>query len=89
MRLNISFLIVVLFAVFTAILGLWRLAAGILEITGLVFVTSKWKSLGNQLHKHKILSGFLLLFSVVLFAVLLRIFVFEIWEYLITIIPLN
>ncbi len=45
-----------------------------------MFITSIWRSLRNRLQKHQVLSGLLLLFSVVLFAVLLRIFVFEIYS---------
>ncbi|RLD76181.1 MAG: hypothetical protein DRJ10_13970, partial [Bacteroidetes bacterium] len=67
-------------AIFVAVFGLFWLAAGITGATAVVFVVSKWRTLKKGLQKHTFLSGFLLLLSVVVFAVLLRVFIFEIYS---------
>jgi signal peptidase I len=66
--------------IFVAVFGLFWLAAGITGVTAVVFAVSKWRPLRKELQKHSFLSGFLLLLSVVIFAVLLRVFVFEVYS---------
>ena len=59
---------------------LWWLAVGFVFILGVLIIISRWKDLRKGLQKHTFLSGFLLLLSVVVFAVLLRVFIFEIYS---------
>ncbi|RLD85609.1 MAG: hypothetical protein DRJ07_02680, partial [Bacteroidetes bacterium] len=80
MRALIPYLLIFFLTVFVAIFDLFWLAAGILGVTAVVFAISRWKNLKRGLQKHSFLSGFLLLLSVVVFAVLLRVFVFEIYN---------
>ncbi|RLD30642.1 MAG: signal peptidase I [Bacteroidetes bacterium] len=80
MKLLVPYFLMLLFTVFATIFGLFWLVAGILGFAAVVFAISRWKKLRKGLQKHTFLSGFLLLLSVVVFAVLLRVFVFEIYS---------
>ena len=80
MKPLVPYFIVFSFSIFVSVFGLFWLAAGITGITAVVFAVSKWRTLRKGLQKHTFLSGFLLLLSVVVFAVLLRVFVFEIYS---------